>query len=515
MNALKFLLDTNVAIALEDPPDKVTPTNAEFARMCQQYGVTLVVAEPNYQDIARDRDTNRRQVFESKLDKYPRLEMVHLPEQGTLEDRFGTANGPNDLRDIELLAITERGAASFLITEDTKLHHRAMRADVGDLVLDVRGALALLDQLFVPRRPGLPDVESVPAYSLNISDPFFDSLRDDYPEFDQWFREKCVSNSRECWVVNVDQQLAGIIVRKDETPTEADCKSNGSKILKLCTFKVSSGFQGEKLGELLVKQVLWWSHLNFYDVVYLTAYEKHGELIDLLLRYGFEQTEKIDSGEWLLERAMNRGSLDCDVPEDEIAIRNRCLYPSFLLSKNTRTFCVPIRAEYHERLFPEKSRRVNIDLFPRVLSDGTTNRTPGNTIRKVYLCRAQTRRLRPGDILAFYVSKDIQFKDYQCITTLGVVDSVTEVATLDEVMRATARRSVFSLREIEEQVEEKSAPLKVIDFLLVGHLENPIGLNDLMTVGVLQGPPQTIIECKNTARAKLLQGLRREMPIWE
>lgn len=210
-----------MAIALEDPPDKVTPTNAEFARMCQQFGVTLIVAGPNYQDIARDRDTNRRQVFQSKLDKYPKLETVHLPEQGTLEDRFGTASGPNDLRDIELLAITERGAASFLITEDAKLRHRATRADVGDLVLDVRGALALLDQLFVPRRPELPDVESVPAYSLNISDPFFDSLRDDYPAFDQWFRDKCVRNSRECWVVNVDQQLAGIIVRKDETPTEA------------------------------------------------------------------------------------------------------------------------------------------------------------------------------------------------------------------------------------------------------------------------------------------------------
>ena len=175
---------------------------------------------------------------------------------------------------------------------------------------------------------------------------------------------------------------------------------------------------------------------------------------------------------------------------------------------------MPIQAEYHERLFPEKSRRVQIELFPGVLSDGTTNRTPGNTIRKVYLCRARTRRLRPGDILAFYLSKDTQFKDYQSITTLGVVDSVTEATTLDGAIRATAKRSVFSLSEIEELVDEKPTALKIIDFLLVSHLENPIGLEKLKESGVLQGPPQTIIECRNSARVQLHKELRKEIAIW-
>ena len=512
---MKFLLDTNVAISLEDPPHTVKPANAKFARTCQQFDVKLVVAEPNYLDISRDHDIKRRQVFRSKLDKYPKLEKVHLPEQETLEERFGEANGHNDLRDIELLAITARRAVNFLISEDIGLHRRAQRAGVDDLVLDVRGALELLEQLFVPKPVELFDVESVPAYSLDIGDSLFDSLRDDYPGFDQWFQDRCVSTSRECWVVRIDQQLAGIIVRKDETPAEADCRSNGDKILKLCTFKVSSGFLGEKLGELLLKQALWWSLLNSYDVVYLTAYERHGELIDLLVRYGFEQTEMIDSGEWLLERTIHPVPANLDLAADKIAVRNRCLYPSFILSENTRTFYVPIRAEYHERLFPEKSRRVQIELFPRVLSDGTTNRTPGNTIRKVYLCRARTHRLQPGDILAFYLSKDTQFKNYQSITTLGVVDGVAEATTLDEVVRATAKRSVFSLNEIEKLVNERPTPLKIIDFLLVSHLENPIGLEKLKALGAVRGPPQTIIECKNSARVQLHEELRKEMAIWK
>ena len=45
-------------------------------------------------------------------------------------------------------------------------------------------------------------------------------------------------------------------------------------------------------------------------------------------------------------------------------------------------------------------------------------RTPGNTIRKVYLCRAKITRLRPGDVLFFYVSKDERYEASQSITTI-------------------------------------------------------------------------------------------------
>lgn len=503
-----------MAISLEDPPHTVTSANAKFARTCHEFEVKLVVAEPNYLDISQDHCAKRRQAFQSKLDKYPKLGKVYLPETGILEERFGEAKNHNDTRDIELLAITARGIVNFLVSEDIGLHRRAQRAGIDNLVLNVRGALELLDQLFSPKAVELFDVESVPAYSLNIEEPLFDSLREDYPEFDQWFQEKCVSISRECWVINIDQQLAGIIIRKDETPAETDCKSRGSKILKLCTFKVSSEFLGEKLGELLLKQTLWWSHLNSYDVVYLTAYEKHSKLIDLLVRYGFKKTGVIESGEWLLERIIHLAPEKHDISADQIAVHNRCLYPSFILGENTRTFYVPIRAEYHERLFPEKSRRVQIELFPSQLSDGTTNRTPGNTIRKVYLCRARTHRMRPGDILAFYLSKDIQFKNYQSITTMGIVDSILEATKIDEVVRATARRSVFSLSEIKKLVGEKNTPLKIINFLLVSHLENPVGLEELKALDVLRGPPQTITECKNSAQDQLHEKLRKEIAIW-
>ena len=62
-----------------------------------------------------------------------------------------------------------------------------------------------------------------------------------------------------------------MIVRKVENHAEAQTKFLGNKILKICTFKVKPQFRGEKLGELLLKQALWFAQKNHFDLVYVTS----------------------------------------------------------------------------------------------------------------------------------------------------------------------------------------------------------------------------------------------------
>lgn len=514
---MKLLLDTNVAIALEDSDVEVSPNAAAFARACGRLPVQLFVADPNYRDVARDRNWRRQRVFRSKLDKYPRLGPVQLPDRTVLERRFGAMRDDNDACDVELLAMAAAKVVDFLITEDRGIHRRAVRGGEAACVLDVTDALAWVHQTFEPSKVVLPHVEEVPAYAIDLGDSFFDSLREDYAGFDEWFTEKCVRSHRLCWAIRLRGRLAGIAIRKEETGEEADCVDSGEKILKVCTFKIASEFQGEKFGEQLLKQVLWWADRNGFDAVYLTVYPKHGQLIDLLSEYGFEGTRRLDDGELLLERPMRRGPGCAAVPLEDVVQWNRRHYPRFYLGRATRTFCVPIRPAYHERLFPEVSVRLQMDLFRELLGDaGGRSMTPGNTIRKVYLCRAGTRRLRPGDLLAFYVSKGPGFQDSQCITTLGVVEGVAEAESVEEVVRATARRSVFSFSELQELVGESEAPLKIIDFLLVAHLRTPIALDELTSSGVFLGhPPQTIMECREKRRRSLHQALGREVDVWQ
>jgi ribosomal protein S18 acetylase RimI-like enzyme len=271
MNHFKLLVDTNVVIGLED----FQPVQLSLAELVQ-YGVGLFVDGANYDDVSRDNNTERRVVTQSKLAKFQKLRGVPLPNSIGLEARFGPAKSDNDRSDVRLLAAVDAKAVDFLITQDNGLHRRAEKAGLGPSVLTVEEALQWLKQTFTPVSVSLPYVVERKAYELRQDHAIFTSLRADYPEFDQWF-DKCKSQHRDCWVLEIGDEIAGIVIRKDENHIEAGTQHRGPKILKMCTFKVRDEYQGEKFGELLLKQVLWFAQRNKYDLTYVTAYPKHAD----------------------------------------------------------------------------------------------------------------------------------------------------------------------------------------------------------------------------------------------
>ena len=93
------------------------------------------------------------------------------------------------------------------------------------------------------------------------------------------------------------------------------------------------------------------------------------------------------------------------------------------------------------------------------------------------------------------MSRDELLEASQSITTIGIVERWRESRTLEELMLLTARRSVFSQDELSRLQKARSTPVKVIDFLLVGHLVMPVGLKQLLEQGIFNGrPPQSIAE---------------------
>jgi rRNA-processing protein FCF1 len=235
MSAFKFLIDTNVVIGLEDNrPVDVGLT--ELVRRCSANGVRLFVDAAVDDDVKRDMDLARRAVTLSKLEKFERLKGVVYPDDAELARRCGPINSVNDRSDCRLLFCLERRAAEFLITRDTGLRRRARRIGLGDSVVSVEDAVVWLRQTFEPTTVELPYVVERAAYAVDKRDALFDGLRADYAGFDPWF-DKCAKEHRKCWVVEVAGSLAGIVIRKDETRTEAKgVKSPGERILKLCTF---------------------------------------------------------------------------------------------------------------------------------------------------------------------------------------------------------------------------------------------------------------------------------------
>jgi ribosomal protein S18 acetylase RimI-like enzyme len=496
MSGFKFLFDTNVVIGLEDA-HPVRVQLSDLVRKCSAKAIRIFIDGAVHDDVQRDTNAARRQITLSKLNKFEKLRDLPSIARADLEKKFGQIKTENDCSDARLLFAVDLKAVDFLITEDIGLHKRADRAGLGASILTVEEALNWIRITLEPKDVTLPFIVEKTAYQLDRRDPIFDGLREDYSGFDQWL-DRCAQKHRECWVAEVGGTLAGILIRKDETHEQAGTRHAGPKILKLCTFKMKEEFRGEKFGEQLLKQALWFAQRNRYDLVYLTVFPKHGFLMELLQAYGFEVTTTIDTGELVLERPISHGSIPNDV--DPLVVARR-LYPRFSTRAGIRKFCVPIRADYHRILFPELAIAPELPLFPESIfgqatSQGTLgDRTPGNTIRKVYLCRAPSKRMRPGDVLFFYMSKDVEHRSSQSITSTGVIVQVSEASTIEDLLRLIGKRSVFSLEELHQILDQRPMPLKVIDFILTGHANPPVPLGVLLREGIFKNhPPQTITE---------------------
>jgi hypothetical protein len=96
-------------------------------------------------------------------------------------------------------------------------------------------------------------------------------------------------------------------------------------------------------------------------------------------------------------------------------------------------------------------------------------------------------------VLLFYRSQSPGYLASQSLTSVGVVEAVANVTSLDDLVRLTAKRSVYSDEQLAGFRASKIRPVKVIDFLLIGHLEPSIKVADLKREGVFNGhPPQSI-----------------------
>jgi GNAT superfamily N-acetyltransferase len=493
MSEFKLLIDTNVFIGLEDPK-RVDPASAEIVRKCGEHAVGIFVHEAALLDIARDKDQARREISLSKVRKFQELKGLKLPEKAVLEASFGPIRKPNDEVDVALLHALEVNVVDLLVTEDQGIHDRVKLTQLARRVLNVVDTLTWLRGTFDPTPVAFPLIDDRKAHEIDRTDDIFDSLRDGYPDFDRWW-DKCVREHRRCWTVSVEDQLAGLIVRKDETRAEAGLVLPGAKVLKICTFKVRPEYRGEKLGELLLKQALWYAQRNGYDLTYLTTYFDQETLIRLLEYYGFAHTTSRNDGEMVFEKPLSRSRLTLNSGDPDLFTAVRTNYPRFIADPPAKVFCVPIRGDYHQKLFPELALATPLPLFPNESPFLTTGRerTPGNTIRKVYLCRAKTTLLSPGDILLFYHSKTDGLLASQTITSVGVVEGVSQTGDLEELLRLTAKRSVFSEAELRKMIGASTTPIRVIDFLLVGHLSPAVPLATLNAEGVFKGvPPQSI-----------------------
>lgn len=224
---------------------------------------------------------------------------------------------------------------------------------------------------------------------IDLSDTFFDSLKEDYPAFNKWFHAK---KDKQAYVIyNTESKLEGFLHVKIEHNRVDDIVPPivAPLILKIGTFKVNP--HGTKLGERFIKKSLDIAIANHVDICYVTVFEKHSYLINLLKKYGFYehgQKEQGDKIELVLAKDMKK--ITNDVLND---------YP-LLNYKNKNIYLLAIYPKYHSKMFPDSI--LNNESFD-ILEDQSHT----NSIHKVYLSAIPSVcNLRRGDIIVIYRTKD-------------------------------------------------------------------------------------------------------------
>ncbi|SEO57893.1 N-acetyltransferase [Aquisalimonas asiatica] len=491
---MRFLLDTNILIPLEDSMLPLEPSYARFVQLAHRHGHQLMYHPASERDIRRDGNETRRRKTLERLTKYDCLKTSIVCPWNDV----GTK--PNDACDNEILYALHCDAADYLVTEDKGIHEKARQRGLSSRVLAIQLAEDLLLRLHEQATITLPHIDQVPLHDLTplLNGDFFDSLREGYDGFEDWFRRKA-REQRQAWVYweEPQQELGALCVfdqQRDEVITDDGQVAQGDA-LKLCTFKVGETSRGKKVGELFLKMAFRYATANQLQTIFIHADpSRHNYLVSLLEDFGFLHVGAY-KGDAVYAKAH-----PVEVPADPAALElgplefHRRYYPHFRSDRTVAKYIVPIRPEFHRVLFPDWNprRMLQGSLFSGFLPENSA----GNAIKLAYLCHAPTKRVTEGDIVLFYRSHDDR-----ALTSIGVVEEYHTLNDVNAIARAVSRRTVYDMKDIAEMAKKET---RVMLFRLVGHFDDPVPHNWLQDNDIVKGSIQSIQGLDNAEFQKVM-----------
>jgi hypothetical protein len=491
---MNVLIDTNIFIYRED--HQVVPSSlSSLLRLLEENFVRNLVHPMSKGDIKRDPDAARREISLSKISAYPELAS---PPASHGDAGFiaivGIPRTDREIVDNELLYAIYRDAADFLVSNDKEILRKAEKAGLADRVFSAEEGLEFFKTQFAHHVSApTPAIRLVSVYNLSLQDPIFESLKADYPEFEIWWK-KISREGRKAWISQKpDKSLGALLILKEENePIDSIPPLGKRRRLKISTLIVKH--MGQKIGELFLKLSINHAIENNISDVYLTHYvEPNDELVSLLDQYGFMKVARKTNGEAVFFKCLKpivaRKELEGSPPME----LNRKYYPSFYDGPRVRKHIVPIRPEYHDRLFIEYRYRV-----PGLMEAAGELIVEGNTIRKAYICHARSKKLGEGDVLLFYRSQD------QMLTSVCSLDKIFhDVGSYEEVIKLVGKRTVYSKDELMNLVSHR--PVMIILFLLHFELKNYITLPKLRKARIMLRAPQSVMEISDERYRQILK----------
>jgi predicted nucleic acid-binding protein len=481
---LKVLLDTNIIIHRE----AATVINEDIGvlfRWLDNLHYSKYVHPVTISELAKHEDPTVLKTFNIKIANYNVLKTI--PPIATKVSIVSSKldQNENDKNDTLIINDLYCKRVDVLITEDKKLHTKASLLNITGRVYTVA---AFLEKVKA-ENPGLVEytvlsVKNDLFGNLNLSEEFFTSLKEDYPDFEDWFNKKA---DESIYVCRYEDKPIAILYLKIEKEGEdfgdIDPPFQKKKRLKIGTFKVE--LNGYRLGERFLK-IIFDNALRFnVDEIYVTTFNQRVEqqrLIKLFEEYGFQYhgyKNSLGGQEHVYVRSMNRLA-DLSHPKST--------YPFF--STRGRIFMVSIYPKYHTELFPDSI------LNTESPADFIENEPYRNTIGKIFISRSIERNLESGDLIIFYRTGGYH---KSVITTIGIVENIVDnIATESDFIRLCRKRTVFDDSGLSEawNFKKNNHPF-IVNFLYTYSFPRRMTLKRLIEVNIIPSvydAPQGFLE---------------------
>lgn len=499
---MKILLDTNIIIHRES--DRIIEHSiGQLFNWIDKLHYKKYIHPITVTEINAYKDKQVVDTFTIKLDSYNLIKRQIPFSENVQEVSKKIDVNQNDINDTHLLNEIYEERINLLITQDKKIHHKARLLGISDKVFKIQSFL----EKATSENPELVDydvlaVKKADFDEVDINDVFFDSFRQDYGEFNTWFRKKF---DNVCYVCYSDNSLTAFLYIKVEDKNEnyldITPPFERKKRLKIGTLKVTSN--GYKIGERFLKIIFDNASKYKVDEIYVTVFEKRPEqiqLIDMLLEWGFVKhgIKTTNNGKEVVLVRQYGKALPVNIKQPKLT------FP--FISRETKKYIIKIEAKYHTELFPDsintKEDRTKY----------TENEPHRNRIGKVYISHSQDRYLQPGDIIIIYRIGETYPKRYSStVTSVCIVENVTtNFRSFDHFFEVCNRRTMIKKSELKKAWWDKHDKIKpfVVRFLYAHSFPTPKPtLNDLNEIGVIpdiMNMPRGFIEIDNNQFNKLL-----------
>ena len=497
---MKALLDTNIIIHRETPNVRNLSIGTLF-KWLDKAKYAKCVHKVTIDELNKNSNIETRNSFNAKIQSYEILQMVAPMKPEVIDISREIDVTENDKNDTVLLNEVFSDRVDILVSEDKKIHLKALCLGIENKVYTIDSFL----EMVVSKFPDLIDYRVLAVKqeyfgNIDLSDPFFDSLKEDYPGFERWFNKKAEEMA---YITYNKGRILSFLYLKTENTEENYADINPifipKKRLKVGTFKVVSN--GVRLGERFMKIIFDNAIANNVEEIYVTIFgrtEEQQRLISLMEEWGFQKFgTKGTDGELVYVRNFIK-QFDILSPKKTFPF----------IPTGTSIFLIPIYPKYHTELLPDSFLRTESpDNF-------VENEPHRNAISKIYISRSVQRNIKRGDVLIFYrtAPKDKSAYYHSVITTIGIVEEkIDNIPNELEFILKARRRSIFTDEYLREfwNFKPNYRPF-LIRFLSTYsfQLGNRINRKQLLDLGIISGAEDELRGLKKITKEQFITILK-------